>query len=66
VRDGTSQAQTFVIEGGKAERRTVALGVEGADAVQITSGVKQGDVLVLDPPVALSSGSPVEVQAARK
>ena len=66
VRDGTSQAQAFVIEGGKAERRTVALGVEGADAVQITSGVKAGDVLVLDPPVALSSGSPVEIQAARK
>jgi RND family efflux transporter MFP subunit len=66
VRDGSSQAQAFVIEGGKAERRTVALGVEGADAVQITSGVKQGDVLVLDPPVALSSGSPVEIQAPRK
>ena len=64
VRDGTSQAQTFVIEGGKAERRTVALGVEGADAVQVTSGVKAGDVLVLDPPVALSSGSPVEIQTA--
>jgi RND family efflux transporter MFP subunit len=66
VRDGTSQAQTFVIEGGKAERRTVGLGVEGADAVQVTSGLKEGDVLVLDPPVALSSGSPVEIQAARK
>jgi RND family efflux transporter MFP subunit len=65
VRDGTSQAQAFVIEGGKAERRTVALGVEGADAVQVTSGLQPGDVLVLDPPVALSSGSPVEIQAAR-
>jgi RND family efflux transporter MFP subunit len=66
VRDGTSQAQAFVIVQGKAERRTVALGVEGADAVQVTSGLQAGDVLVLDPPVALSSGSPVEIQAARK
>jgi RND family efflux transporter MFP subunit len=66
VRDGSSQAQTFVIEGGKADRRTVALGVEAADAVQVTSGLKAGDVLVLDPPVALSSGSPVEIQAERK
>ncbi|HYU43772.1 MAG TPA: efflux RND transporter periplasmic adaptor subunit [Vicinamibacteria bacterium] len=66
VRDGTSQAQAFVIVQGKAERRTVAVGVEGADAVQVTSGLQAGDVLVLDPPVALSSGSPVEVQAARK
>jgi RND family efflux transporter MFP subunit len=66
VRDGTSQAQAFVIVQGKAERRTLAVGVEGADAVQVTSGVQAGDVLVLDPPVALSSGSPVEIQAARK
>src|SRR6202007_3241467 len=66
VRDGTSQAQAFVIVQGKAERRTVSLGVEGADAVQVTSGLQPGDVLVLDPPVALSSGSLVEPQAARK
>ena len=48
------------------ERRTVALGVEGADAVQITKGVALGDTLVLDPPAALSSGSLVDVQVARK
>ncbi|HEV7500556.1 MAG TPA: efflux RND transporter periplasmic adaptor subunit [Vicinamibacteria bacterium] len=66
VRDGTDQAQAFVVVQGKAERRTVALGVEGADAVQITKGVALGDTLVLDPPAALSSGSLVDVQAARK
>jgi RND family efflux transporter MFP subunit len=66
VRDGSDQAQTFVVVQGKAERRTVALGVEGPDAVQVTRGVAEGDVLVLDPPAALSSGSPVEIQAARK
>jgi RND family efflux transporter MFP subunit len=66
VRDGTRQAQTFVIVQGKAERRTVDLGVESADAVQVTRGLAQGDVLVLDPPAALASGSPVEIQAARK
>ena len=66
VRDGTRQAQTFVIVQGKAERRTVDLGVESAEAVQVTRGLAQGDVLVLDPPAALSSGSPVEIQAARK
>ena len=66
VRDGTRQAQTYVIVQGKAERRTVDLGVESAEAVQVTRGLAQGDVLVLDPPAALSSGSPVEIQAARK
>jgi hypothetical protein len=29
----------------------------------VTRGLSAGDVLVLDPPAALSSGSPVEVQA---
>jgi multidrug efflux pump subunit AcrA (membrane-fusion protein) len=66
VRDGSDQAQAFVVVQGKAERRTVSLGVEAADSVQITSGVAQGDTLVLDPPAALSSGSLVEIQAARK
>ena len=31
-----------------------------ADAIQITSGLKAGDVVVLDPPAALGSGAPVE------
>jgi len=63
VRDGSNQAQAFVIVQGKAERRTVALGVEAADAVQVTSGLAEKDLLVLDPPAVLSSGSPVEVQS---
>jgi hypothetical protein len=40
--------------------------VEGPDAVQVTRGLVQGDVLVLDPPASLSSGVAVEIQAARK
>jgi RND family efflux transporter MFP subunit len=66
VRDGTAQAQAFVVAQGKAERRTVAVGVESASAVQVTSGLGEGDVVVVDPPPALSSGSPVEAQTARK
>jgi RND family efflux transporter MFP subunit len=59
------EAQTFVVAGGKAERRVVSIGVEGADAIQITKGLEAGDTVVLDPPVALSSGSAVEPQAAK-
>jgi membrane fusion protein, multidrug efflux system len=64
VRDGSdpSSAQTFVVAGGKAERKTVGVGVETADAIQVRQGLKEGDVVVLDPPVALASGAPVEVQ----
>jgi membrane fusion protein, multidrug efflux system len=64
TRDGENpdQAQLFVVSSGKAERRTVSLGVEGAHAVQVTKGLAAGDQVVLDPPAALSSGAPVEVQ----
>jgi len=55
-------AQTFVVAGGKAERKTVKVGVETADAIEVREGLQAGDVVVLDPPVALASGAPVEVQ----
>ncbi len=68
VRDGSTpgEAQTFVVTAGIAERRSVGLGIESAQAVQVTKGLAAGDVVVLDPPVALSSGSPVEIQNGRK
>lgn len=64
VRDGSdpSSAETFVIASGKADRKKVSVGVETADAVQVTNGLAQGQQVVLDPPVALGSGAPVEVQ----
>jgi len=67
VREGSrpGQAQVFVVAGGKADRREVALGVEGSDAVQVRSGLQAGDVVVLDPPAALSSGSAVSVANGR-
>lgn len=67
LRDGADprRAEVFVISAGKAERRVVELGVEAADAVQITTGLGTSDVVILDPPATLASGAPVDVQAAR-
>lgn len=64
VRDGARPelAHVFLIAGGKADRREVTIGIEQSDAVQVVRGLSAGDVVVLDPPVALASGSPVEVQ----
>jgi RND family efflux transporter MFP subunit len=61
-----SAAQAFVVKGGKAERRTLTLGVETPDRVQVREGLAAGDQVVLDPPVALASGAPVEASAARR
>jgi RND family efflux transporter MFP subunit len=64
VRDGAdpTRAQTFVVVGGKAERRDVTVGVEAADAIQVTSGLKAGDAVVIDPPSALGPGTEVQVE----
>lgn len=64
VRSGSDPAAAvaFVVADGKAVRRDVMLGLESAQAVQVKQGLAAGDVVVLDPPVALSDGAPVETQ----
>jgi RND family efflux transporter MFP subunit len=58
-------AQAFVVKDGRAERRSVTLGVETPDRVQVKQGLVAGEKVVLDPPVALASGAPVELAPAR-
>ena len=64
VRDGgdPSRASAFVVSGGKAERRDVMVGIERPDAVQVTSGLRAGEAVVVDPPASLASGTHVDVQ----
>jgi RND family efflux transporter MFP subunit len=64
VREGADpdSASAFVVRQGRAEKVTVALGVEAPDGIQVTSGLAAGDLVVLDPPTALASGAPVDVQ----
>lgn len=68
VRDGSDplSASAFVVRQGKAEKVTLAIGVEAPDGVQVTRGLAAGDVIVLDPPTALSSGAPVEIQNGKR
>lgn len=67
VRDGRdpAAAEVFVVRQGRAEKTAVSLGVETPDGVQITRGLSPGDAVVLDPPTALASGAPVDVQNDR-
>ena len=68
VRDGAdpTHALTFVVANGKAERRDVMVGLEVPDAVQVTAGLKAGEVVVVDPPSALGRGTQVQVQRDAK
>jgi len=67
VRDGSdpATATAFVVRQGKAEKVALVLGVESPDGIQVSQGLAPGDVVVLDPPTALSSGAPVEIQNSR-
>jgi RND family efflux transporter MFP subunit len=67
IHDGTKPdvASIFVVENGKAETREVKVGVETLDSVQILSGVRQGAVIVVDPPTTLASGAPVDMTATK-
>jgi RND family efflux transporter MFP subunit len=67
LRDGSdpSKAQTFVVVNNKVERRDVLVGVETPDAIQVTSGLKPGERVVLDPPSALGPGTQVQVETAQ-
>lgn len=61
-----TKAQTYVVANNKVERRDVLVGVEVPDAVQVTSGLSVGDVVVVDPPSALGPGTQVQVERATK
>ena len=64
IRDGAdpTRAQAFIVVGGKAERRDVVVGFEVPDAIQVTAGLKEGEVVVVDPPSALGPGTQVQVE----
>jgi membrane fusion protein (multidrug efflux system) len=67
LRDGTdpTKAQTYVVANNKVERRDVHVGVEVPDAVQVTSGLEAGEVVVVDPPSALGPGTQVQVERSK-
>ena len=68
LRDGAdpTKAQTFVVVNNKAERRDLVVGVETPDAVQVTTGLNAGEVVVVDPPSALGPGTQVQVERGTK
>lgn len=63
LRDGAdpTRARTFVVVDGKAERRDVTIGIERPDAIQVTTGLKAGEVVIVDPPSALGPGTAVDM-----
>jgi multidrug efflux pump subunit AcrA (membrane-fusion protein) len=49
----------FVLRDDRVERRAVAAGATTGDAVEVLSGLRPGDRVVLDPPADLADGERV-------
>jgi len=62
VQLSNNQRYVFVIEGGKAQRRAVTIGVDGGTVLEVLSGLKADDLIVVAGRDALADGSPVRTQ----
>ena len=52
----------YVVANGRAERREVEIGVDNGDQVEIVSGLKPGEQVVVSGQHMLADGAPVEVK----
>lgn len=56
-----TQDGIFVIDGGRARLKQVTLGVRGKSAVEVVSGLSEGQLVVVDPPSTLKDGQSVRL-----
>jgi RND family efflux transporter MFP subunit len=54
-------AYVFVVDGGKAVKKTVALGIQNTTMVEILGGLAEGDAVVVEGNFGLEEGSAVQV-----
>ncbi len=53
------QGKVWVVEDGKATRRSIRIGVSGTDKTEILSGLAKGDKVIVNPPKELEEGQKV-------
>jgi len=61
LRQSGQMKQVFVVEEGQARMRLVRTGAESDDRIEILSGLRAGDRVVLDPPATLRDGQPLVI-----
>jgi len=59
-----ADGHVFVIDGFRAHRRKVETGIRGTRAIEITSGLKEGELVVASVPTGLADGARVSATAA--
>jgi multidrug efflux pump subunit AcrA (membrane-fusion protein) len=65
VREGEETA-VFVANGEKAERRVVVIGLTDGMDVEIVSGVKEGEMVIVDGQAGLPDGAKITREAAEE
>ena len=54
----------FVVEGARVRKRTIKAGIVGTTRVEVLDGLKETELVVVDPPPGLKDGDFVKVRAA--
>jgi len=62
VAEQNGQKHVWVVAGGTATRRSVTLGPERLDQVEVRSGVAPGEAIIINPPPTLVDRAPVRVK----
>src|SRR5262245_47499344 len=62
VRSADGKAVVFVLNDDRVERRAIRVGLETGDQVEVLSGVRAGERVVIDGPPTLKDGDKVKVQ----
>lgn len=60
VREGEETA-VFVVDGDKAQRRRVQIGLTDGERIEIISGLKTGELVIVDGQAGLPDGAPIRV-----
>ncbi len=61
-RNAEGAPEVVAVVGGKAKANPVTLGPEDGALVAVLSGLKSGDVVVVDDPLGLPDGAPLEIE----
>ncbi len=64
--DGRTANVVWVVDGGKASRRAVQLGARSQGVVEVVSGVKAGELVVVGGLERMAEGMPVGAHARVK
>jgi hypothetical protein len=64
VTEQNGQSIVWVVTGGTAARRSIAVGTQRLDQVEVKSGAVPGEVVILNPPATLTDRGLVRVKGS--